>query len=289
MAYLFIVNPVAGSGRTKKYKDLIASYMDDRKLKYKIIETKNKGEATNLVHFYKDDYEVFVAVGGDGTIKEVAEGVYMAKKTLAIIPLGTANDLAKALNLSSNINHNLDLITRSCPKTMDVGWVNSGFFLNIASLGYDSEVIVNYNKMDRLKSKVKYILAVIKTFFKFKAFKSKIFVDGKVHGGDLTLLAIGNGKYYGGYFKVLPESKLDDDFLHVCIVKDISKFKIFLLFPSIIFGKHINFKKYVKILKGREILVKSEEKFHINLDGEILEETDRAKFIIGRDKLKVIY
>ncbi len=287
--YLFIINPRAGRFSTSKIGELIASHMEREGKTYKIVYTEKKKDATRLVIDNIDNYQVFVAVGGDGTIKEVAEGISISRRgILAVLPLGTGNDLAKVLYKTRELGKILNKITKNRISYIDTARVNKDYFFNIASLGYDAQVIVNYNKMEKFKGKFKYFLAVIYSLFNFKYREVSLKTEDFSYQGKITLLAIGNGKFYGGFFKVLPEAEIDDGYLHICLVKKISRIKIFFLAPFLIFGLHKPFKSYVVFLKAREVQVQSRDNFKLNLDGEIIEETSLARYFIG-ERIKIIY
>lgn len=287
--YLFIINPIAGKGKALRFIEYIERYMEENKLAYNLIYTEKTGQATGLVLENIEDYDVFVAVGGDGTIKEVAEGISKAGRgILASLPLGTGNDLAKVLYGGNNLEKALYKITHKPVRYIDVCRVNAGYFTNIGSIGFDAQVIVNYINMKKFSGRIKYFLAVVYSLFTFKYRNLKIDLDGEEYKGEITLLAMGNGSYYGGYFKVLPEAKLDDGFLHVCMVKKLGRLKIFLLAPFLLFGLHKPFKKYVKFYRVKNAKVTSKHKFYLNLDGEILESTNSANFYIG-GKIPIIY
>lgn len=289
MKYLFIINPKAGSGKTLKYIDTIKAYMKEKNLEYKIEMTKGKNHASDLVMENRDDFQVFVAVGGDGTNKEVAEGIIRAKKgILAILPLGTANDLAKVIYGRQNIRKILDRISLGEEKSIDVIRADDEYCFNIASVGFDAQVIVNYNNLKHFRGKIKYFIAVIYTIFNFKYRNLEIEIDGRKIKEQVTLLAMGNGKYYGEFFKILPDAKIDDGYLHICLIKKLSRLKIIFLAPILLVGKHKYLKKYAEFYKCEEILIISKEKIFLNLDGEIVENTKLAKLEIY-GKMKIIY
>lgn len=289
LKYLFIVNPKAGNGKALKSIGYINKYMSDKNLSFDFIYTEKPKDGIALVTENIDKYDIFVALGGDGTINEVAEGISInGKGILSIIPLGTGNDLAKVVYKKAKLKEVLDIITSGEIKEMDICRVNHGYFFNVASIGLDAQVIVNYNQLNRFKGKIKYIFSVFYTIFNFIYRNLEIDIDGKNYNREITLVAMGNGKYYGGFFKILPDANIDDGKLHICIVKKVDSCKIFFLAPLLLFGFHKNISKYVEISKCDKILIKSKKPYNLNLDGEILEKTRIAEIRID-GKIKVIY
>lgn len=288
--YLFIVNIIAGGNKSKAIIPIIEDFMTGKEHSYEIEKTSYSKEATNIVEQNIEKYKVFVAVGGDGTINEVCQGLINKKKgKLGIIPGGTGNDLARDLGIPLEPSKSLKNILNGKVMELDVGKANGYNFMNIASIGYDAEVINNYNKFrNRIHGKLSYIFSVIYTLIGFKSINMEFEIDGEKFKGAYTLLAIGNGKYYGGGFKILPDAIINDGNLHLCTITHLSKLKIILLFPTILFGKHVDLVKYVKIYKVKNLKIKLNKPIWLNLDGELVEKTRDVNFSLERYKVKLI-
>ncbi len=286
---LFIINPVAGGGRTKKLVPLINDIMGQNNIEYDIVFTTRPKEGTDLASKGIDrGYSKIVAVGGDGTVNEVAFGI-VGKGTLGILPSGTGNDLARALNIPLNPKDALEKILNGRTKNIDVCSVNNGLFLNISSIGFDAEVAkITENIKTKIKSSISYVIALFIALFKFKFIKAEMEIDNSSIESDILLIAIGNGNYYGGGINILPMASLDDGYFHVCVVKKVPKLKLFFLLPTIINGSHINQKKYVSIYKAKNVRVRTKDKAYINIDGEIVDINKEALFSINNTKLSVI-
>ena len=287
---LFIINPIAGGGKANSLISQIKESMDKHNRKYDIILTSKPKEAIEISKENVDKYEIIVAVGGDGTINEVAKGIISTGRgTLGIIPGGTGNDMAKSLGISMDPQKSLEILNRGFKKEIDIGTVNNSSFFNIASVGLDAEVIENHNKFkSRIRGGKVYILSVIYTLFNFKDKDLEIEIDGKILNEKIMLLAVGNGKYYGGGMKIIPTAKINDGFLHICIVSGISKIKTMILFPTIFKGNHIKYEKYVRIYKAKKIKIKSKTKISINVDGEVFPQEKEIEFKLNSQKLQVI-
>lgn len=287
---LFVVNPIAGGGKAKNLIPLIKEEMDKHKKTYDIVVTKERREAIEIVKNQSKNYEVVVAVGGDGTVNEVAIGLIQGEcSVLGIIPGGTGNDMARSLNIPMEPTEAIETLCKGYKKYMDIGLANKFNFLNIASVGFDAEVVRNNIKIKKkIKSGFSYAISVVYTLISFKKKKAEIEIDGKTINEDIYLLAVGNGKYYGGGLKIMPEAVVDDGYLHVCIISNISKAKILFLLPTLFKGTHIKHKKHVKTYKAKEIKLKSEEPLVFNVDGEILPNVKEIEFGLEDKKIKVI-
>ncbi len=287
---LFIINPIAGGGKAENLIPLIQNSMDKHKRNYDIILTTKPKEAIDIAKDNVDNYEIIVAVGGDGTINEVAKGIIIGGKgALGIVPGGTGNDVVKSLGISANPEESLETIAKGFKKEIDIGKVINDSFLNIASVGFDAEVIVNHDKFKgKVKGKLVYILSVIYTLFSYKNKKLEIDIDGEKLEEEILLLAVGNGRYYGGGMQILPSANVNDGYLHICIISGIGKIMTLFLFPTIFKGHHINYKKYVKIYKAKNIKVRSKEEIFINIDGDSFPKEKEIQFRLDDKKLKVI-
>ncbi len=287
---LFIINPVAGGGRAKALVSLIEEKMDKLKREYEIVLTKGPKEAIKLAEDKVDDFETIVAVGGDGTVNEVARGlINKGKGTLGIIPGGTGNDLAKALNIPKDPSEALDILCKGNIKLIDTGRANNYNFLNIGSIGFDADVVINNINIKKIiKSGISYVISVIYTLMHYKAKEVEITVDDVTIKDKILLLAVGNGKYYGGGLPILPNAILDDGSFDICLISNINKFKFLLLFPSIFKGNHIKYDKYLKLFRGKEVKVKSNDKLNMNIDGEVIANVNEVIFSMEDAKLKVI-
>lgn len=113
-------------------------------------------------------------------------------------------------------------------------------------------------------------------------------VDGSTIESDILLIAVGNGRCYGGGIEILPMADIEDGYFHVCLVKKIPKFKLLFLLPTIVNGSHVNQEKYVKIYKAKNVTVRTRNKTYLNIDGEIKDLKDEVLFTINSTKLSVI-
>ena len=285
---LFIINPVAGSGKASAIEDVIIKEMKDYKGTYSIILTQNPKEATSIA--YESNIEKIIAVGGDGTITEVAKGIIRrGYGTLGIIPAGTGNDFTKSLGIEKDPIRAIEIIKKGKTMDIDIGLANGYKFLNIGSVGLDAEVTLEAEKIKSyIRGRFAYIIAIFIALVKFKQKHVSIEIDGKSEEKSLVLFAIGNGKYYGGGLQMIPGGQLSDGILHACIVKDVSKLRILTIFPEVFKGTHLRHKKYVETFKGKRVKISSKEELFMNLDGETFSPGKEVEFSISDEKLNVL-
>ena len=291
MNTLFIVNPVAGKNKTKKLIPLIKEKMDKTNIKYNITLTTRPMEATTIaINALDEGYDVIVAVGGDGTVNEVARGIVEKKRgILGVIPAGTGNDLARSLDLPMDPETVLDLIIKGNHKKIDIGIIGDKSFINVAGIGFDTEVLNSARSIKKyLRGKFAYTFGVVKTLFTYKSKAVKITLDDKEIDREILLVAIGNGKYYGGGMKICPNASIEDGYFDICIVKKLPKLMLLFIFPSVFLGKHIKIKKYVDMYRAKNVNITTQDKIYLNIDGEIKDVRKEISFELNEKSISVI-
>jgi len=267
--YLFIVNPTAGKGKALKLIPKIESFFKEND--YKITITQRIGHGEEIARNALDNgFTHIISVGGDGTVFEVLNGVKEKGLILGILPAGTGNDFARTIQLPKDINSIFHRILKGKTKRIDIGKINNKYFINVVSIGIDAEIVKETEKIKGFVPKsMAYILGVFFTLAKYKHKRVEIFIDGKSYRRDIQLIAIGNGKYYGGGMKITPMAEVDDGYFDICIVNKISKLKLAALLPTVFKGQHTRIKD-VQILRGKDVKVLSQEPLLINADGNII-------------------
>lgn len=271
----FIVNPISGNGKAKKRFPIIEEYLLKNNINYEKVYTEYKGHATDLVKQLKDrsDIKAVVAVGGDGTLFEVINGLYPSKIPVGYIPNGTGNDYGRQMNISADPLLALKRILEYDIKKIDIGRINQYYFVNVASMGFDAEVVkyVNESNVKALFGKFAYTIGAIKILIKFKSKKIKLIVDNVEYNFDnVWLIAVANNKYYGGGMLISPDSINNDGLFDICIIKGLTKLEFLKLFTSVFKGEHIKYYPLVEFIKGKEINIATEDDLIIQTDGEIL-------------------
>ena len=263
MKYIFIVNPESAKGNAMKIIGNIEKVCKQEHIEYEVCYTLAQGDATRLAQSYKDDENIIYAVGGDGTLSEVLNGVIGTKNKIGIIPAGSGNDFYRTVK---------ELAKAEIES--DVGVVNGKYFLNIACVGIGAEVANNVPLMKKKNVKVKnlYTASILYTFthFKFKQihFKSQ----EKDEKGNFTILSICNGRYYGGGYNISPKASLEDNYFDVYYINKLRLPSIINLLLKLKKGK-LEQDKRTNHFKTNNITVTSEEPIRFNVDGETIENT----------------
>ena len=152
--------------------------------------------------------------------------------------------------------------------------INEKYFLNIASVGLDADIVYNaiaFKKMKFIKKDMAYILSICKTIFGKKGISIKVMLDGReISDKKVLFLAVANGKFYGGGVPITPNAEINDGLADVCLVENLNLLKIFRLLPKLVKAKHTEAKE-VEIYRAKKIEIESENLVRVNIDGEIVE------------------
>lgn len=280
--YHFILNPVAGRGRAYKAIKKIRSLLREKNVNHTFSITSAPKHATQLAKDAQKDYDVIIAIGGDGTVNEVMNGIINSKTKFGVIPLGSGNDFAKAVNMPHNLIDAIDIILSNKNILADIGKVithrvvdnkiqiyDERYFINGIGIGFDASVAYESSKIKRLRGLPLYISALFRALIKYKTLNFLLKLDELRLKSKYFLIAIGNGVSAGGGFYLTPDAKLDDKRFDVCYVDPVGLFKILKIFPSVLKGLHGKYKE-VNFTHARNIEVSSEQKFFVHADGEIV-------------------
>ena len=277
---LFIINPVAGNGKTIEILPMIKEKMKEveDQIEYQVHISKNVGDITNTVKmYYENGYDEFIAVGGDGSLSELINGFDFPCSripSIGMLPMGTGNDFVKNTLDKKNFDNIFKSIIGNYKKIIDVGIVNNFNFINVCSFGIDGPIMKDMEKYKKiLPGQTSYLFSTLKAGVSFKSNYVKVIADDQMYDGKMILIAIGNGKYFGGGMNICPDADLSDGLLEVCLVRNVSKLK-FVKEISKIYSGRLNELKEVIYLKAKKISIQVEgSEYLINADGNLMGST----------------
>jgi len=290
MRHVFIVNPVAGKGKSLQFISEIKNLFAKSDTSHIIEITKYPGHATEIARKHVSEGKCrLYSVGGDGTLNEIVNGMVGSDSSLAIIPCGSGNDFIKSITDNLNIKNILEKSVHGGEKLIDLAKVGSQYFLNISSIGFDAEVLLNVNKIKKLPfitGRMAYILGVITTIFKYSHNFLKISIDEQHMEAKSLLIAVANGRYYGGGMLAAPEAQIDDGLFDICLIRNMSKVKILKFFPKFIKGQHGKIAG-VSFYRGKRVEIVCDGEVAMNIDGEVAK-TSRTVFEIIQNGIKIV-
>lgn len=284
---LFIINPISGGKKKTALPTLIDRFLDKGKYHPVYVFTEYVGHAAELAQEAEQkQYDVIVAVGGDGTINEVASKLVYSAKCLAIIPFGSGNGLARFLKIPLDVEKAIQLINTAKPQVVDTAELNGKRFFNMAGVGFDAHLSAVFagNKKRGLQS---YVQLGFKEITSYKAQPYQIEIDGEKYDSDAFAISIANSSQYGNNVYISPKSSLTDGYLDVCIIHPISLVKLPLLAFQMITAK-THKSSLVKIIRGKNIVIHRQSPDPIHLDGEPLKLGQKLEIKIIPSSLKVL-
>jgi YegS/Rv2252/BmrU family lipid kinase len=268
---LLIINEKSRSGREAKSQ--VSEGLRQLGIEPLPKECADREQLSALIAEEGPHADIVVVGGGDGTLNAAAAGLVKAKRPLGILPLGTANDLARTLGLPTDVDAALQVIARRKTRSIDVGLVNDLMFFNVASLGLSAELVQELTAdIKRRFGKLGYALAAIRVLARGRPFHAEITAGGR-NIRSLTLqIAVGNGRYYGGGNIVEKTAAIDDETLRLYSLQFLQAWRIILMFRSFRSGEHGALRD-VLMLHGDSFEVRTRRPRPINADGEIISHT----------------
>ncbi len=282
-----ILNPKAGKGKALKFRNKLEYLLKKGNLNYEIYETKRRKHATEIVRNLSDSTDLFIVMGGDGTLSEVINGISPEQNNMPkilVLPLGSGNDFAKEVNDKNSSEVILEcLISRNCiEKSVNLSTVelseNNGKrvnfqFVNALGIGFDSYVAYLNLENKVLSGIPSYILAVFKGIKKYIPIEPTIEIDGEPHSdaSEKLLVTVGNNKTSGGGFYLNPYAKIDDDILDVTVIKHLSPMEIVRKLPKVLINKTEQIPEFLH-KNGKQISIALKNPFIVHADGEIFSE-----------------
>ena len=267
-----IVNPIAGGKRGKKIKkalDKVRSHLNDKQIEYQILQSQFKGHATVLTkNLIENGATNIIIMGGDGSLHEVINGFSNFENVaLGLIPCGTGNDFASALNIPLDPIKALDIILEGKAQYTDFMQLPTVRGMNVVGMGIDVDVLVRYSKLKR-KNKFGYTWCLIKTLlnFDYTSFTSQVNGEEKQHTSFIA--AIANGNVYGGGIKICPPANPTDNKLNFLTVNEIPKSKILGALIKLLGGKILSFKQ-TEHRTCEKVIITTEKPYVVNVDGEL--------------------
>ena len=257
--WLVVVNPKAGMGAAASLATQVVGFLQSHDISYRMISPNSAAETKSLVaeSLRNGDTTRLLSVGGDGLFHLLLQFAIEFRVPLAIVPGGTGNDFYRTLGwFDHDLNEYLEHLISVEPSLVDVGVVDGEYFGAVLSSGFDSVVNERANKMKWPKGPAKYNAAIALELPKFEPIEFKIFADEKVLEVAAMLIAIGNGRSYGGGMQVCPDADLHDGLFDIMILHPVSKLEFIKVFPTVYKGTHVEHPQ-VEVIRAKAIRIES--------------------------------
>jgi diacylglycerol kinase (ATP) len=244
-------------------------------LGFELIEasTEHPRVLPETIRRYREQVELVIVGGGDGTLNAAVQGMVGTNLPLGILPLGTANDLGRTLGIPVDLSEACRVIATGKAQSIDLGLVNGRYFFNVASLGLSVQITQKLTKeMKRRWGVLAYAVTAIQALSRSRPFSAEIWVGDTRTKVRTVQIAIGNGRYYGGGMTVAMDATIDDQRLDLYSLEIQHWWQMLSLLPTMRQGTHIK-SPHVRAMQGQEIRISTRRPHPINTDGEITTQT----------------
>lgn len=260
-----------------------------------IRETSGAGEARRAAaRAAREDFGLVVAAGGDGTVHEVVNGLMAgdvdARPALGVLPLGTANDFARSLDLPQDLEGAVDVLREGRPRPMDVGEIvrpEPHHFINVAVGGFSGRLRAHVDEeRKRAWGLLAYVRSAAEALPELEAYRVTVEVDGRSETLDVYQVIVANGRRTGGNIAVAPEARLDDGLLDLVLIRAVDPAELVVLGPQLLLGQHLD-NEAVEARRAERVSLRSEPRMRFRADGEEIGE-DPVEFRVLPGALAVM-
>jgi len=281
MKIRFIINPISGTGKQKGIEEYITKYIEN----FEIIYTQKSGDATRISkEAAKENIDVVVAVGGDGTVNECVKSLVNTNTALGIIPCGSGNGFAYHIGMKRKIEQAIIQLKNTRIEQIDSCSANGAPFINVSGIGFDAHVSHLFTTL-KIRGLINYVRIIFKEL-SYKPQEYTIKYNGIERKVTAYMISFFNASQYGNDAIICPMADIQDGLIDFVIVRDFPKWKIPLCLLKVITGKaHLS--KYVEIIKCKHMSISASNTL-LHLDGEPYKTSNPVKINISPKSLKIL-
>ena len=268
--YLVVVNPVGRGGLALKQGVWLLNRFHKMGIEHEALFTEKAGHARDLVANWADRVDVVVAVGGDGTVNEVINGIMASghkDRRLAVFPSGTADDFARNMKIPRDRDDALEVMLGEYEKTIDLMLVNDRYAGVTVGIGLDAEIAYRSYGSKHLRQMAYWYHGLSMLSRTMPVSKLVIEVEGERLDGDFQMVLAGNAGKYGRYLRILPDASMDDGDIDLAVFRPMGRMKTLFQFSLLLMGKH-NAKEFSKYSTWR-FVIECLEDVYAQFDGEV--------------------
>ncbi len=284
----FIVNPISGTCNKDVVPALVSKHIDTSLFDTNVVFTEYAGHASELATSYvSEKYDIVVAVGGDGTINEVARSLVETQTALGIIPCGSGNGLARHLMLPMNFGGALDIINMAEIHDLDYGIINGHPFFCTCGMGFDAFISKKFAEAGK-RGPLTYIENVLREGLSYKPETYELILDGNEEQRyKAFLISVANASQYGNDAYIAPQASMSDGFLDVVIIQPFD----ILEAPQVgidLLNKTLNKSSKIKCYKAKDIVIKRKCSGVIHYDGDPVEASSELHITLRNKGIKMV-
>ncbi|MES2395921.1 MAG: YegS/Rv2252/BmrU family lipid kinase [Bacteroidota bacterium] len=282
----FIVNPISGVGRHKVVEKLIDQHLNRTLFDYEIVYTKAAKHATELAQqAVANNFNIVVAVGGDGSVNEIARGLIGSTTAMAIMPAGSGNGFARHMKIPLDLKKAMNIINNAKEASIDTIQLNNETFINVAGVGFDAHIGWEFAKFGK-RGFSSYLKVIIREFPKFKVQDYELVINGIPLHKKAFLISFANGSQWGNNAHIAPLADVADGLMDIAILKNFSFWNVISIGYKL-FRKTIHLSPHLETIKTKEVIVKQTNTI-AHIDGEPIEVGHSISIKVNPLSLRVI-
>jgi YegS/Rv2252/BmrU family lipid kinase len=285
---LFIINKFSGGGYRPELEGRIIDECIRFNKECSIEFTQSRGHAIELAKRAAQEkvFDVVFAVGGDGTVNEVAQGLVGSSITMGILPKGSGNGLGRHLGISTNFKKSLQIIGSENSFLMDTLSVNGNLSVNVSGIGFDGHIAGLFGKNGK-RGLIGYTKLVLKEFFSYREFNAEVKIDGLGQQRQSFIIALANSSQFGNNARVAPHASVCDEWMDVSFIRKVPLAQA-PGFGQKMFTGNLNKSAFVEMVKAKKIELQFREPVAYHIDGEPFEPTNQFFVEVRPATLKML-
>ncbi len=281
---LLLINCNCRNGRASR--DRIIAELQAADIQVRMPEFNDVEELERHLHLSRSEVDLVIIAGGDGTLNAAAKTLVPTQLPIGLIPCGTANDLARTLDIPADITQAVNIIAAGHARAVDVGHVNDCYFFNVASIGMSAELASALtSEIKKRFGRFGYALAAIRVLMRAKPFHANIVRAGATHRSYTLQIADGNGRYYGGGNVIERSARIDDGLLDLYSLEFAEAWRMLFRLRAFSRGEHVDYDD-VHFMSGADFEIRTRRPRPVNADGEIVTTTP-ARFRIVPKSIRI--
>lgn len=262
----FIINKYSGTGNSRDLEEMIGTACKEHARDYALAYTEGRNHATTLAaQAASSGFHTVVAVGGDGTVNEVAQALLNGPVCMGILPKGSGNGLARHLGIPLKLNLALDCLFRSQTIAMDTFRLNGSLSLNVSGIGFDGYIAELFG-MDKKRGLEGYTRLILNEFMDFTEFEAEITSEGKAERKNAFVIAIANSSQYGNNARIAPAASVQDGLLNISILKKVPPYRLDFVYSF--FAGTIDQSAYCETFRVAQASIQLHAPMYFHIDGE---------------------
>jgi diacylglycerol kinase (ATP) len=284
---LILINPVSGISNKDRIRQILKEKLNDSGVDHEVKFTGYPGHGTELAQQAAEKgLDAVVVAGGDGSVNEVARGLVKTNTALGIIPTGSGNGLAHFLHIPFNLSRAIESIKAFQIKKIDTFTINENFGCNLAGVGFDAKVAVEFSKVKR-RGFWSYFRLVLHEYLTYKSQNYTLEFDDQIINRKALMVCFANSNQFGNNAVIAPDASTDDGLIDICIISKVPLLEAPVM-GTMLVTRLLNKTHYAEYFKTREVILHKSSGVPLHIDGDPVDADNKIHLKVNPLSLNVI-